>query len=121
MHKAFRASAALAVLLASWTPACGGLSCVDPTGELGSCCSPAQPCGQNLRCFESFPAGLCSLDCSADRRCPAGSSCVTVISRSRGDLGTVCLTDCGSGLPACRAGYACQQTSVASIQVCFPG
>jgi len=116
----FLSLSAAAALLVSCM-ACGSPTCRNPDGEIGSCCRDTAECGSDLECFSEFPAGLCSLDCApAGVACPSGSSCVNIKSKSTGDMGSFCLSDCGDGLPACREGYACTQTSIFEIKVCFP-
>jgi len=103
------------------SPGCGEPECVDPSGQMGSCCNDDGDCDEELECFESFPAGLCSLECEGPDSCPSGSACVGIDSKSKGFLGYFCLLQCGEGLPECRPGYACTKTSNPEIEVCFPG
>ena len=100
---------------------CGEPTCVDSTGELGSCCQADEiSCAEGLECFGEFPAGLCSRACD-DQACPTEAYCVTIQSQSQGDLGKLCLPLCGDEFQiTCREGYACRQTSLPQIQVCFP-
>jgi hypothetical protein len=99
---------------------CGEPTCENPEGSLGSCCRSDVDCQEDLDCFDSFPAGLCSRDCEADRTCADSATCVRIESESSGILGWFCLADCGEGLADCRDGYGCRQTSVAEVRVCFP-
>ena len=110
----------LALLCALAGGGCGEPTCEDPDGNMGSCCRTQEDCTEGLECFDSFPAGLCSRDCEADRACPDAATCVRIESESSGILGWFCLSDCGEGLGSCREGYGCVQTSVAEVKVCFP-
>jgi len=110
-----------AAVLSVGCVSCGSPVCRDPDGEIGSCCRNMEDCRSDLECFSDFPAGLCSLDCApAGVNCASGSSCVSIESKSTGNLGSYCLSDCGDGLPDCRDGFACTQTSISEIKVCFP-
>ncbi|HOX44133.1 MAG TPA: hypothetical protein PK668_11075 [Myxococcota bacterium] len=99
---------------------CGEPACA-PDGELGGCCRVQEDCGGELDCLTQVPGGLCSRDCAADQLCPAGSTCVRVISEGQGELGSACLRTCGDGLPDCRAGWGCRATSRPGLSVCAPG
>jgi hypothetical protein len=99
---------------------CGSSVPCQPTGELGSCCENGADCPA-LTCLSQFPSGLCSMDCAATHQCPSGSHCVKIVSQSQGDLGTICLKQCGTGLPACRGDYGCRSAGDSGLQVCFPG
>jgi hypothetical protein len=92
-------------------------------GQTGSACT-AGGCAPGLTCLTGpeWPNGYCSRDCTADRGCPAGSSCYPV-----GGQGSTfyCVQNCapasdgGTVLSSCRAGYCCFYDSASNAGGCF--
>lgn len=92
-------------------------------GQAGSACT-AGGCAAGLTCLTGpeWPNGYCSRDCTADRGCPAGSSCYPV-----GGQGSTfyCVQNCapapdgGTALSSCRSGYCCFYDSASNAGGCF--
>lgn len=91
-------------LVAAATVGCGDDAApgVGVQGTLvgGPCVNATECSGGSCLSGGDFPQGTCSVRCSSDAQCPAGSSCVDKV-------GGHCLQSCQLS-SECRGGYECK-------------
>lgn len=78
---------------------------------IGAACTTNAECEMGNQCYIPAPGGYCTLFCTNNDECPAGSVCSPIpLSRVSG----ACMKTCG-GAADCRNGYAC------AVVYLFPG
>lgn len=102
MHR-INTTLAFAALSLAFAAGCSG---VGPGGRtIGAACSTDRDCTN--RCVTGdrhYPGGICSLSCTSDAQCPAGSACID-------DSGGICMATCqnNSDCSAFGRGFLCDR------------
>ena len=82
---------------------------------IGDPCTVNSECGAGVCVNRAFaPGGVCSLLCTSDATCPAGSVCVGRVIDADADG---CLRTCSKS-SECRGGYECRVENGSSRPVC---
>lgn len=83
---------------------------------IGDACTVNSDCGAGVCVNRAFaPGGMCSLLCTNDASCPAGSVCVGRVIDADADG---CLRAC-TAASECRSGYECRVENGSSRAVCL--